>query len=524
MRRVDARAIHEHGIPGLTLMEAAGSAVAESIAEEIPDVSGRRVVVRLRQGKQRRRRPGRRAPSRAARDRRHASSCSPAAPSSRATRRPISSARRRPGVTIEEIEGDDGWSRARRRSSIATPSSSTRSWERARGAERAGRSRGPSTRSTSRRPRSWRSISRRAPTPTPERSTGPRSARIGRLTLCRPKPCLVLEPAASHAGPWRVLDIGIPDEAVAAEPADLEWLDADAAARLDAGAPRRRAQRNDGPPARGRREPRENPARPSSWRARPSGPASGSSRSRRPRAVQPIVAAAQAEIMTEPLLVEAARPTRRSRAHRPHATRWRSGPGSGRRRERAPRSSRDPGRTIGPGRSRRGRSQRVRRGPADADARLRAGRAPARSHARTPARRPACSGTTAAEVQADRLGRARRLAAATGAIVVLKGRRTVVAHPDGRAAVQRDRQRRAWRPAERATRLTGILGALLARGLSGFDAARLGTYVHGDAGDLAAARFGEDGLIAGDLIDALPEAWRRLAVRRRGVTRWTRGA
>jgi NAD(P)H-hydrate epimerase len=107
------------------------------------------------------------------------------------------------------------------------------------------------------------------------------------------------------------------------------------------------------------------------------------------------------------------------------------------------------------------------------------------------------------------------LAAATGAVVVLKGRRTVVAHPDGRAAFN------ATGNAGMATggtgdALTGVLGALLARGLSGFDAARLGTYVHGDAGDLAAARLGEDGLIAGDVIDALPEAWRRLAVRRRG--------
>jgi NAD(P)H-hydrate repair Nnr-like enzyme with NAD(P)H-hydrate epimerase domain len=40
-------------------------------------------------------------------------------------------------------------------------------------------------------------------------------------TLCRPKAALVLEPAASHAGPWRVIDIGIPDDAVEAEAVDL---------------------------------------------------------------------------------------------------------------------------------------------------------------------------------------------------------------------------------------------------------------------------------------------------------------
>jgi NAD(P)H-hydrate epimerase len=130
--------------------------------------------------------------------------------------------------------------------------------------------------------------------------------------------------------------------------------------------------------------------------------------------------------------------------------------------------------------------------------------------------------TTPLEIQSDRLGSARRLAAETGSVVVLKGRRTVVADVGGRASFN------ATGNAGMATggtgdALTGILGALLARGMSGFDAARLGTYVHGAAGDLAAARFGEDGLIAGDLIDALPKAWSALAERRRGGTRWTPG-
>jgi NAD(P)H-hydrate epimerase len=132
-------------------------------------------------------------------------------------------------------------------------------------------------------------------------------------------------------------------------------------------------------------------------------------------------------------------------------------------------------------------------------------------------------GTTAAKIQTDRLGSARRLAAETGAVVVLKGRRTVVAHPDGRASFN------ASGNAGMATggtgdALTGVVGALLARGLDGFDAARLGTYVHGAAGDLAAEQLGEDGMIAGDLVEALPFAWRTLATGRRGVGRWTPGA
>jgi ADP-dependent NAD(P)H-hydrate dehydratase len=56
--------------------------------------------------------------------------------------------------------------------------------------------------------------------------------------------------------------------------------------------------------------------------------------------------------------------------------------------------------------------------------------------------------------------------------------------------------------------LTGVILALLAQRLVPFDAARLGAHVHGLAGDLAAAKLGEIGLIATDLIDALPEAWR----------------
>ena len=130
------------------------------------------------------------------------------------------------------------------------------------------------------------------------------------------------------------------------------------------------------------------------------------------------------------------------------------------------------------------------------------------------------AGTTASAVQADRLGTARRLAAATGAVVVLKGRRTVVAGPDGAAAIN-GTGNPGMATAGTGDALTGIVGALLARGLSAFDAARLGTYVHGAAGDRAAARFGEDGLIAGDLIEALPEVWRDLAARRRGVGWWT---
>jgi NAD(P)H-hydrate epimerase len=129
--------------------------------------------------------------------------------------------------------------------------------------------------------------------------------------------------------------------------------------------------------------------------------------------------------------------------------------------------------------------------------------------------------STAAAIQADRLGSARRLAE-TGD-VVLKGRRTIVARADGRAAFAASGNP-GMATAGTGDALTGVIGALLARGMDAFDAARLGTYVHGAAGDLAAERRGEEGLIAGDLVDALPDAWREICDRRLGVERWTPGA
>ena len=56
--------------------------------------------------------------------------------------------------------------------------------------------------------------------------------------------------------------------------------------------------------------------------------------------------------------------------------------------------------------------------------------------------------------------------------------------------------------------LTGVIAALLCQGLPPFDAARLGAYVHGVAGDLAASEIGQVGMIARDLLRRLPRALR----------------
>lgn len=58
--------------------------------------------------------------------------------------------------------------------------------------------------------------------------------------------------------------------------------------------------------------------------------------------------------------------------------------------------------------------------------------------------------------------------------------------------------------------LTGILAALLAQGYTQEDACRLGVYVHGLAGDIAAEEKGEIGTTSSDLIDALPARWKKL--------------
>jgi NAD(P)H-hydrate epimerase len=113
-------------------------------------------------------------------------------------------------------------------------------------------------------------------------------------------------------------------------------------------------------------------------------------------------------------------------------------------------------------------------------------------------------GRSTREVQAARPEIAGVLAHETGAIVVLKGERTLVAEPGGRAAVCA-----AGNPgmATGGTGdvLAGVTGALLARAGT-LLAATAAVVVHGRAGDIAAAERGQDGMTAGDVVEALPRA------------------
>jgi NAD(P)H-hydrate epimerase len=91
-------------------------------------------------------------------------------------------------------------------------------------------------------------------------------------------------------------------------------------------------------------------------------------------------------------------------------------------------------------------------------------------------------------------------------VVVLKGARTIIAEPGGRALVN-PTGNPGMGTGGTGDVLTGVVGALLAQGLEPFDAAALGAYVHGLAGDLARDARGEIGLNAGDLLSSLPPAF-----------------
>jgi NAD(P)H-hydrate epimerase len=109
-------------------------------------------------------------------------------------------------------------------------------------------------------------------------------------------------------------------------------------------------------------------------------------------------------------------------------------------------------------------------------------------------------------VQADRRGKAAAFAAEHGLVVVLKGHGTVVS--DGRRVFVNPTGNPGMATGGSGDVLTGLLAALLAGGLDPFDAAVLGVYLHGLAGDRARDELGETSLIATDLVRHLPQAFR----------------
>jgi len=118
-------------------------------------------------------------------------------------------------------------------------------------------------------------------------------------------------------------------------------------------------------------------------------------------------------------------------------------------------------------------------------------------------------GCSTAEVQADRVEVARQQAQVWGHVVVLKGAYTVVAAPDGRTLLE-PFANPGLATGGTGDVLAGIIVALRAQGLAPFEAAAVGAYLHGLAGELARADLGAAGMVAGDLLKYLPVAWKWL--------------
>jgi len=112
-------------------------------------------------------------------------------------------------------------------------------------------------------------------------------------------------------------------------------------------------------------------------------------------------------------------------------------------------------------------------------------------------------GKTADAINADRESAARKAAKEWGAIVVLKGAHTVVAHPDGRTS-EDPHEVPALASGGTGDVLSGIIGGLIAQGAEPYAAAVTGVYVHAAAGRRISERLGDSGLLASDLLLEIP--------------------
>jgi ADP-dependent NAD(P)H-hydrate dehydratase / NAD(P)H-hydrate epimerase len=115
------------------------------------------------------------------------------------------------------------------------------------------------------------------------------------------------------------------------------------------------------------------------------------------------------------------------------------------------------------------------------------------------------TGKTIAEIQKDRINIALSFAQEYNLVCILKGAPSVIAAPSGQTWIN-PTGNEGMATAGSGDVLTGIIGGFLAQGMIDIDAAVLGCYVHGLAGDLARDEFGSRGMIAGDILRMLPEA------------------
>lgn len=124
------------------------------------------------------------------------------------------------------------------------------------------------------------------------------------------------------------------------------------------------------------------------------------------------------------------------------------------------------------------------------------------------------TGKTVAEVQAKRRDFAVKYAKHSGAVVALKGHDTVVT--DGKAVYINETGNPGMATAGAGDVLCGVIAALVGQGLTPFESAKLGVFLHGLAGDLATEDIGVHGVIAGDIIARLPAAFKAYGAMREG--------
>jgi NAD(P)H-hydrate epimerase len=119
------------------------------------------------------------------------------------------------------------------------------------------------------------------------------------------------------------------------------------------------------------------------------------------------------------------------------------------------------------------------------------------------------TGESVATIQSDRVGAAERARQKFGCTIVLKGARTVVAAANGTVHLIPTGNSGMATPGAGDV-LSGVIAAFLAEGMPPSEAAIAGAYVHGAAGDEAADRLGQDGMVAHDIMESVPTILSRL--------------
>lgn len=122
------------------------------------------------------------------------------------------------------------------------------------------------------------------------------------------------------------------------------------------------------------------------------------------------------------------------------------------------------------------------------------------------------AGISVEEVPSNRIDLAKKAAQEWHKTVVLKGAYTVIAAPDGKCWVS-PIANPGLASAGTGDVLSGAIAGLVAQGLSLFDAAALGVYLHGEAGEMVKAKLGDAGMIASDLLPKLPLTIKQLKER-----------